>query len=145
MSDLKIFGQSLPELFDRFRSDYFPWKDIVLYPPIDIEETSSELIIKAEVPGVDKDNLEIYLGENAVVLKRTTSEAKETIDKGFRRLERRSGAFERTITYPVSVLADKAQANLKNGLLEIRIPKDETKIPQLKRLSIDNDQKDFTQ
>ena len=137
MSDLKIFGQSLPELFDRFRSDYFPWKDIVLYPPIDIEETSNELIIKAEVPGVDKDNLEIYLGENAVVLKGTTSEAKETIDKGFRRLERRSGSFERTITYPVSVLADKA--------LEIRIPKDETKIPQLKRLSIDNDQKDFTQ
>lgn len=139
MSDLRIFGQSLPEIFDRFRSEYYPFKDLYLYPPIDIAETETDLVIKAEVPGINPADLEIYLSENGVLLKGISTETLETTDKGYKRFERRSGSFERTINYPTPVLFEQAHASLNNGLLELRIPKDPSKIPKVKKLTVKTD------
>ncbi len=141
MSELRIFGQSLPDIFERFRSDYFPLKDLYLYPPLDITETETDLVIKAEVPGINAADLEIYLSENGILLKGKSSETLETTDKGYKRFERRSGSFERSISYPTPVLFEQAHASLNNGLLELRVPKDLTKTPKVKKLTVQTDNK----
>ncbi|MDD2431346.1 MAG: Hsp20/alpha crystallin family protein [Firmicutes bacterium] len=137
MSDLRLFGQNLPDFFETFRNELTPLTGFFSYPPVDISENETELVIKAEVPGVDPKNLDLLIGEKGIILKAFSNESKEYSKEGYRRFERRSGSFERSISYPMPVLYNESKASLKNGLLEIRIPKDQTKYHNMKKLNIE--------
>ncbi|HOA91015.1 MAG: Hsp20/alpha crystallin family protein [Bacillota bacterium] len=139
MGDLRLFGQ-FPDLFDAFKSELLPRIGSFTYPPIDVTETADELVIRAEVPGIDPKNLDVEIGESAIVLRGKADEAREVTSQGYRRLERRSGSFERMISYPIPVLHQEAKASLRNGLLEIKIPKDKTKYRGMRKLAIEFDQ-----
>ncbi len=92
-------------------------------PKVDVIERDAEVVVRAEVPGVAKDDLDISLTESSVTLRgKTRHEEKE--EKGsYRRMEISRGEFSRTLHLPSDVDASKASAKFKDGVLELTLPK----------------------
>lgn len=92
-------------------------------PNIDVIDRDNEVVVRAEVPGVDKKDLDVSLSDNVLTLKgRTQREEKE--EKGdYHRCEISRTAFARSVTLPAAVDASKVSAALKDGVLEITLPK----------------------
>lgn len=92
-------------------------------PKLDIIDRDEEVIVKAEVPGVNKDDIEINLTGNLITIK-GESRKEEKEEKGdYYRCEISRGAFSRTATLPAEVDDSKAKATMKDGVLEITLPK----------------------
>jgi HSP20 family protein len=94
-------------------------------PAIEVAETPAAVIVKAQVPGVSKEDLQVNVTDNALTLKGEVQEDKTTEEKNYHRREFHYGAFSRTITLPTTVQAEHATAQLKDGVLEVTIPKRE--------------------
>ena len=92
-------------------------------PRVDIVERDDELVVKAELPGVDKKDLDVSVTENAVTIKGSTSHEEKEEKGDYYRCEISSGAYSRTLALPSDVEADKAKANFKDGVLELTLPK----------------------
>lgn len=95
------------------------------YPNIDLSESDKEYVVKAELPGVDKDNVKISLQENVLTLHGDKKQEKEEKDENFHKIERYYGAFQRSIHIPNSIDAKKIKAKFKDGVLSINLPKTE--------------------
>ena len=108
--------------------------DTRLTPKLDMFEENGELVIKAEMPGVRKKDLDISLEEDILKIKAEKKEEKEVKDATHYTRERRFGQYSRYITLPSRVDAEKITATLKKGLLEIRLPKAE--VPESKHIEI---------
>ena len=99
-------------------------------PSVDISEDDKEFLVKAELPDVKREDIKVNV-ENGVLT--TTGERKfETEEKGkkYHRIERSYGSFTRSFTLPEAVKADKVAAEFKDGLLHVRLPKDESAKPK---------------
>ena len=83
------------------------------------------VIVKAQVPGVSKEHLQVNVTDTTLTLKGDVQEDKTTEDKHYHRREFHYGAFARTITLPTTVQAEHATAQLKDGVVEVTIPKRE--------------------
>jgi HSP20 family protein len=94
-------------------------------PAVEVADTTDAVMIKAQVPGIPKDNIQVNVTDNAITLKGEMKEEEKKEEKNYTRREFRYGAFSRTIALPAAVQADKATAQLKDGVLEITIPKSE--------------------
>lgn len=92
-------------------------------PSVDIEEKDDTVVVRAELPGVKKEDLEIEVTPDTLSLKAEAREEKEEREKRFYRRERSWGMFQRTIPLPVEINKEKAKASFKDGLLEITLPK----------------------
>lgn len=92
-------------------------------PPINVKERPQDYLISAELPGIDKKNVEISLENNMLTIQGKREEHKEEKDEKFLRIESSSGSFLRRISLPDSVDTEKASADFKNGMLEITLPK----------------------
>ena len=102
-------------------------------PAIDIYDSKDTLLIKAELPGVNKEDIELSVHNNVLTIKGEKKQEKETNEKGFVRSERFYGSFNRTISLPADVDAGKVQAEFKNGVLNVTLPKkEEAKKQQIK-------------
>jgi HSP20 family protein len=99
--------------------------DTSLTPKIDMFEEENELVIKAELPGIRKKDLDISLDGDVLTIKAEKKEEKEAGEKGTTHYtrERRFGQYIRYMTLPARVDAEKVSATLKKGLLEMRLPK----------------------
>jgi HSP20 family protein len=95
-------------------------------PSLDVIDRDNEILVRAEVPGIDKKDLDITLTDNLLTIKgQTRSEKKE--EKGdYHRHEISRSSFARSVTLPGTVNASKAAAALKDGILEIKLPKVES-------------------
>src|SRR5215471_13529759 len=97
-------------------------------PAIEVADTPEAIIVKAQVPGVSKEHLQVNVTENTLTLKGEVQEDKTREDKNYHQREFHYGAFARTITLPTTVQAEQATAQLRDGVLEVTIPKrEETK------------------
>ena len=92
-------------------------------PPIDIFETESHFSLKAELPGIDKDDVDVRVQDNVLTLKGVRYQCEELKEDNINRMERPYGKFSRSFTLPSNVDSDKISAKLKNGILEITLPK----------------------
>ncbi len=99
-------------------------------PAVDIHEEDQEFVVKAEVPGLDIKDLDIQIHENVLTLKGERRLEQEIQKDRYHRIERSYGAFQRSFTLPNIVDQDKVKARLKEGVLEIRIPKTERAKPK---------------
>jgi len=91
--------------------------------PVEVSETDNELVVKASLPGVNPDEVDVTVNNDVLTIK---AEHKETTEEGkreFYRREIRYGAFNRSFTLPVKVDADQAEADYQNGVLTLRLPK----------------------
>ncbi|MDH5472398.1 MAG: Hsp20/alpha crystallin family protein [Gammaproteobacteria bacterium] len=92
-------------------------------PDVDMVNRDDEIFIKAELPGVDKDDVEITLTDRTVTIKGSTR-AEEKEEKGdYYRCEISQGSFSRTLSLPDQVDTDKAKAKFKHGVLKLTLPK----------------------
>ena len=103
--------------------DAAPW-----VPAVDIEETDDAWIVEAELPGVDKKDVDIRMNDNELVVR---GEIKERERQGIlRRRTRRVGEFEFRVTMPSPANADDIDAKLDHGVLRVRVPKAQTSQPR---------------
>ena len=100
----------------------------VKVPPLDVFEEGEALVVKAELPGLKKEEVEISLIGDLLTIAGKKETERKVERKDFHRLERTSGAFTRTVRLPFEVKVDAVTAKLEDGILEIRAPKtDEAK------------------
>jgi HSP20 family protein len=97
--------------------------EIMPQTPINISETKEGYLIKAEVPGVKKDDISINLDNDELTLKIEKREEKITEEETFYQKEIRTGIFQRTFELPADIKADKIEAEFENGILKILLPK----------------------
>jgi HSP20 family protein len=105
-------------------------------PWVDIHETEKEVLVSAEIPGVNPEELEITVDEMQVTI---SGEIKRRADRerdGYRMMERRYGHFTRTVPLPVEVRPDEAWADYEHGILELRINKAENGRIRSRKLKI---------
>ncbi|HZM58756.1 MAG TPA: Hsp20/alpha crystallin family protein [Vicinamibacterales bacterium] len=92
-------------------------------PPVDIFETAShDLVIKAELPDVNREDVTVTVENNVLTLRGEKKLPADVRDDQFRRVERDYGSFSRSFTLPNTVDAAKVSADYKNGVLTIRLP-----------------------
>jgi HSP20 family protein len=92
-------------------------------PALDISERKDAYLVTAELPGVDADDLEITLEDGLLTIQGERHFAHDSSEQHFHRVERRYGAFRRSITLPAHVMAEGIQATADNGVLQILVPK----------------------
>jgi HSP20 family protein len=93
------------------------------FPKVDVVDREDEIVVKAEVPGVDKKDLDVSVSEDSVTIKGTTSHEEKGEEGDFYRCEISRGSFSRTVALPASVDGGKAKADFKDGMLELTLPK----------------------
>ena len=89
----------------------------------EVEETDKEIVVRVEIPGMEKDDCRITIEGNLLCLSGEKHFERETSDSTYHVMERAYGVFQRTIPLPRNVDAGKAEASYKNGVLSIRLPK----------------------
>lgn len=99
-------------------------------PASDVVETKDDIVIKAELPGIDAKDLEVQIENGVLSIQGERNAEKESEEKGFRRIERAYGSFFRSFVLPPNVEIDKVGATFVNGVLEVRMPKKEEAKPR---------------
>ena len=92
-------------------------------PPVDIYETANRIVLKAEVPGLHRDDIVVEITDNVLTLKGEKLVEREIEEANYHRLERVFGTFERRFSLPNTVDQEKVKATCKDGVLEISLPK----------------------
>jgi HSP20 family protein len=103
-------------------------------PVVDMYESDEALMLKAELPGFSKDDVQVEIKDNLLTLKGERKRETDVKEEQYHRVERTYGAFRRSFRLPVLVDADKAEATFKDGVLELKLPKAEQAKP--KRIGI---------
>jgi HSP20 family protein len=111
----KVFGR-FPRLFRE--EQLGAW-----LPAVDVFERDDNVIVKVDLPGVDKKNVRIFVTDEEITIQGEMKREEEVKEKNYYRSERAYGKFSRTIPLPVAVDRDKAKASFKDGVLEVVIPK----------------------
>jgi len=128
------FDQQVERLFDDFfrrrwpRPFSFEWPSFAgtaenAMPRIDVIDKEDHLLVRAELPGMTKDEIEVSVTANAVMLKGATRREEKSGEGEYHRREIYSASVARTIALPTEVDADGATATLKDGMLEVSVPK----------------------
>jgi len=104
-------------------------------PAVDIFETESEIVVKAELPGMDRKDIGLNLEKNVLTLRGERGFEKETKDENYHRIERSYGAFSRSFSIPATVDEEKIRADYKDGVLKIVLPKKEQAKPKQIRIA----------
>ncbi|MCL4539883.1 MAG: Hsp20/alpha crystallin family protein [Bacteroidetes bacterium] len=120
-------GRVFDNLFSDAKGDVFvaDWA-----PRVDVMEQQDSYIIKAEMPGVNKNDVKITLHENVLSIRGEKKQEKEEKDVNYHRIERSYGTFERQFALPTGVKSDKIDASYKDGILTVTLPKVEEAKPK---------------
>jgi HSP20 family protein len=92
-------------------------------PPMDLVETDDQLVLRADLPGLDRDDIEIEVKENVLTVAGERKAEHERRGEGFHRIERSFGRFSRSLGLPRGIDAASMTASFENGVLEVRMPK----------------------
>jgi HSP20 family protein len=94
-------------------------------PAVDLYEEKDEIVAKADLPGMTKDDIQVNLTDSLLTIKGEKKKEEEVKEKDYYRSERAYGTFTRSLALPTEVNAEKVRATFKNGVLEIHLPKTE--------------------
>lgn len=138
--DVVSIQDEMNRLFDDFfgrpvaRTD---WTEGVWNPSVDVSEDKDNVILRAEMPGMTKEDVRISIQDGVLTLRGEKKQEKEEKDKNYHRIERSYGSFCRSFQLPTSVKSDKVKATYKDGVLSITLPKTEEVKPKEIPISID--------
>ncbi len=99
-------------------------------PRVDIRETDDALLVQAELPGIEKKDIHLEVKDGILTLSGERRYEKDVKEENVHRVERAYGKFFRSFSLPTNVDADKVNAAMKNGVLEVRLPKRESAKPK---------------
>jgi HSP20 family protein len=123
------FEKRVQRMFDNFldlpRDWEFPIKGGELFPNVDISETPQQYNIRAEIPGMKKEDIKISINKNCLTMSGEKKEEKKTDGEKFHRMESYYGSFQRSFVLPDGIKADKVEAGFKDGVLTVTVPKSE--------------------
>ena len=135
--DLNVLQDRMNRLFDDagrgWRADE-PAATTTWSPAVDIYETENEIVVQAELPGVDRKDISLNLENNVLTLKGERRFEKETKEENYHRIERSYGGFARTFSIPATVDEEKIRADYRDGILKIALPKKEQVKPKQIRI-----------
>jgi HSP20 family protein len=94
-------------------------------PSLDVAETKNEIVVKAEVPGLEPKDIDISLSDGLLTIKGEKKQEREEKEENYHLVERSYGSFARSIRLPNEVRSDKINASYKNGVLKVVLPKSE--------------------
>ncbi len=124
---------------DRLFEDFFGDKGGFLpeagkwVPAVDVSETHDNILVKAEIPGMESEDIDVKLNGDILTIEGEKREDKEEKEENYHLIERRRGSFARSIRIPVPVDADKITAKYEKGVLTVTLPKkEESKAKQIK-------------
>ncbi len=106
------------------------------WPRLNVAEADKEIVVTAELPGVNERDVNVELDGDRLTLKGEIWDEREERDRRWSRIERTSGRFQRTVHLPAEVRPDKAKADYKRGVLTITLPKAEASSARLKAIPI---------
>jgi HSP20 family protein len=117
------------------RSLLAPWrrlasKDDTAIPAIDVIDKADEILVRCEMPGVEKKNIDVSVPEDTLTVKGEVEKDKEYKDEDYYHRERTYRSYTRSIHIPEKVKADKIKASVKDGMLNVHIPKAEELKPR---------------
>jgi len=137
--------EDMERAFERFMSGWMRplswerplWRDMMgpfqgRIPSIDVIDRAEDYLVRAEVPGVDKKDIDVSLADNRLTIKGKVEHEEKEQKRDYYRCEITQGAFSRTVLIPGEFNAAKVSASLKDGVLEVTVPK----IEQSKRRAI---------
>jgi HSP20 family protein len=140
--DLMTFQDRVNRLFDQ-NLPKAKFEDEGLFggawaPAVDIHETDQEIVLKADLPGLNPNEVDIRVEDNTLFLKGERKMEKETKEENYHRIERSYGSFARSFILPRTVTADKISADYKNGVLSVTMPKREESKPKQIRVNVNS-------
>ena len=106
-------------------------------PKVDIFEEGDNFVVKAEIPGIKKEEIEVNLTDDMVTISGEKKKEEKVEKKDYYRFERSFGSFSRSFRLPKDVQADKAKAIFKDGVLELKVPKTEEAKKKEKKVPIE--------
>ena len=133
MRDVFRFRDEMDRLFDDFMERFPTRRDLgdrMWSPDVDLCETDNEIVVEAEIPGMEQKDINVTIKDNVLTLKGEKKQEKEVKEANYHRVERNYGSFARTFTLPTAVVVDKAQAKYDNGVIRITLPKAEEVKPK---------------
>lgn len=133
--DLDEIKKEIDDIFSGrpFRRGLKPFFTGEFAPAVDIINKKDSIVVKAEIPGVDKKDITVSIDEDQLLIKGEVKREQEVNEKDYYRSERTYGTFSRTIKLPTAVDKSKVKASYKNGILEVALPKTEpTKTKEVK-------------
>ena len=104
-------------------------------PHVDMHETDDEVVVTVEVPGVNRDDIDLMISPEGLVIRGETREEREDKHRDYRVVQSRYGTFGRTVPLPPGIDVDRAEARMKDGMLTVRFPKVDTG-PGMRRVPI---------
>ena len=131
--------EDMDKLFGSFweAPTFAPWAAERISPTVDVFEKDNNIVLKVDVPGLSKEDVEVTATEDSVSLRGEFKREEEVKEEGYYRHERRAGKFYRTIPMPAAIRADGVKANFKNGILEITAPRTEEARPRERKVPIE--------
>jgi HSP20 family protein len=126
-----LFNDTLSRFFDDGELGTRTWA-----PAVDIYETDHDVVLKAELPGVDPKDVEIRVEDGTLYLKGQRKFEIEVKEENYHRVERSYGSFTRSFALPSSVNSEKAKAEYKDGLLTLTLPKREEAKPKTIQINV---------
>jgi HSP20 family protein len=136
--NLQSFQDEMNRMFNQFfqggTGEEAGWGVRTWAPPVDIYETDDAVILKAELPGVSKDDVSIEIHQNTLILRGERKHEAEVKEDRYHRVERAYGTFQRSFVLPTVVDQEHVQATYHDRVLELRLPKSEAAKP--KRIAI---------
>jgi HSP20 family protein len=129
MRDIADMQEQMNKLFE----DFFgrrAFGEGYWHPTLDVSETEDDIIVRAELPGIDKEDVSISITKNILSIKGEKKKEDKIEGENFYRVERSYGSFHRKIELPSEVDSDKVEATTEDGILKIVLPKSEAIKPR---------------
>jgi HSP20 family protein len=127
------FSLARPSWFPRLRMPEIE----EVSPSVDVFEEGDEVVVKAELPGISKEDIDVKVTDDVVTISGEKKKEEKIEKKNYYRMERSYGSFTRSFRLPTEVQTEKASAKFKEGILEIRIPKTEEAKEKEKKVLIE--------
>lgn len=131
-------------IFIKKRSEWDPFRELERYssfencgPALDVEETKNSVLVKADLPGLKKEDIQVSVEDGFLTLRGEKKQEERKEESNLIREERWYGIFERVIELPNTVDAERVKAVYKNGVLELSFPKKEEAKPKQIQISVE--------
>lgn len=130
MREMMTLREAMDRLFDEAFTRPLSLSSVAAMPAIDMYQTDDEVVVKAALPGLKPDDVQISVTGDLLTLRGEFKQENEKKDATYHIREHRYGAFERSIMLPTDVQTEKAKADFENGVLTITLPKAEAVKPK---------------
>lgn len=138
---IRTVNDEISSLLNRHFDSYFPeaayWEEMDKYSmPVEIKDKGRDYEVKAELPGVKKEDLDIDIDKNYLTINAKKEEESEENEKAYKKSEFKYGEFSRTVYFPEEIDVEKTEAKLEHGVLKISAPKIHLEKDAKKKLTV---------